>query len=181
MQVLNSSSLVWLALLPLIAWRVYARFKRMVGRQRLSKWRPRIQLTIFPTLIALLAYGAWARPMSLAWLAAGLGAGALLARYGWNKTAFEATPRGLYYTPNAHLGIALSLLFLGRVLYRLIEIFALQRPGARDPADFAQSPLTLAVFGLLAGYYIAYAVGLARWRARLLRAKRLREAAKAGG
>jgi hypothetical protein len=31
-------------------------------------------------------------------------------------------------------------------------------------AAFARSPLTLAVFGLLAGYYIAYAVGLLHWR-----------------
>jgi len=32
-----------------------------------------------------------------------------------------------------------------------------------DPSDFARTPLTLAVFG--AGYCIAYAIGLARWRA----------------
>jgi hypothetical protein len=42
----------------------------------------------------------------------------------------------------------------------------------------ARSPLTLAVFGLVAGYYISYAIGLARWRFRVLRAKREREAAK---
>ena len=42
-------------------------------------------------------------------------------------------------------------------------------------ADFVRSPLTLAVFGLLAGYYIAYAIGLVRWRYRVLRAKRERE------
>ena len=34
-----------------------------------------------------------------------------------------------------------------------------------DPSDFARTPLTLAVFGVLAGYCIAYAIGLARWRA----------------
>jgi hypothetical protein len=37
---------------------------------------------------------------------------------------------------------------------------------------------TLAVFGLLAGYYIAYAIGLVRWRLRILSAKRQREALK---
>jgi hypothetical protein len=44
--------------------------------------------------------------------------------------------------------------------------------------DFARSSLTLAVFGLLAGCYIAYAIGLLRWRLRVLRAKRQREALK---
>jgi hypothetical protein len=32
------------------------------------------------------------------------------------------------------------------------------------------------VFGLLAGYYIGYAIGLLRWRARVMRVKRAREA-----
>ena len=35
---------------------------------------------------------------------------------------------------------------------------------ARSPLEFAHSPLTLSIFGLLAGYYIAYAIGLVRWR-----------------
>jgi cytochrome b561 len=160
-------------------WRVYARFKRMVGRQRLSRIRPWITLAIFPTLVALLAYAARGQPGRLAWLAAGLAAGTLLAHYGWKKTALEPTARGLFYTPNAHLGIALSLLFVARIVYRFVEIYVIDSPGSRDAADFVQSSLTLSVFGLLAGYYIAYAVSLARWRWRVLRAKRLREAAQA--
>jgi hypothetical protein len=179
MQPPSSSNLVLMLLLPLIVWRVYARFRRMVGRQRLSRIRPWITLAIFPTLVALLAYASREQPARLAWLAAGLAFGALLARYGWKKTAFETTPRGLFYTPNAHLGIALSLLFVARILYRFVEIYAIDRAGARDAADFVKSPLTLSVFGLLAGYYIAYAVGLAHWRRRVLRAKKLREAAAA--
>ena len=33
-----------------------------------------------------------------------------------------------------------------------------------NPGDFAASPLTLGIFGLLAGYYVTYAIGLVRWR-----------------
>ena len=179
MQPPISFNLVLMVLLPLIVWRVYARFRRMVGRQRLSRIRPWITLAIFPTLVALLAYASRHQPQSLAWLAAGLAAGALAARYGWTKTVLEPTPRGLFYTPNAHIGIALSLLFVARIVYRFVEIYAIDSPGSRDATDFVQSPLTLSVFGLLAGYYIAYAVGLARWRRRVLRAKRLREAVAA--
>jgi hypothetical protein len=175
----GSSKLVLLVILPLIVWRVYARFRRMVGRQRLSRIRPWITLAIFPTLVALLGYASREHLQGLAWLAAGLAAGTLLARYGWSKTVFERTPRGLFYTPNAHLGIALSLLFVGRIIYRFIEIYAIDSAGSHNARDFVQSPLTLAVFGLLAGYYIAYAIGLVRWRWRVLRAKRLREASKA--
>jgi hypothetical protein len=41
------------------------------------------------------------------------------------------------------------------------------------------SPATVGAFGLLAGYFLGYAIGLARWRASVFRAKRLREAGAA--
>ena len=172
----SASALSLAVLLPLIGWRVYARFKRMVGRQRLSKARPWITLTIFPLIVILLAASA-RQPERLWLLAAGLAAGAALAVYGLRKTTFEPTPQGLFYTPNAHLGIALSLLFVGRIVYRFVEIYLLSPHLAHGADDFARSPLTLGVFGLLAGYYVAYAAGLLRWRVRVLAAKRQRESA----
>jgi len=178
MQTPGASTVTLLVLLPLIAWRVYARFRRMVGRQRLSKIRPWVTLAIFPALLLLLSFAAHAHLVRLWWLAGGLGLGALLGIFGLRKTRFEPTPKGLFYTPNAHLGIALSLLFVARIVFRLFEIYAIEPTVPHGMDDFARSPLTLAVFGLLAGYYIAYAVGLVRWRLRILSAKRQREALK---
>jgi hypothetical protein len=170
------SSITLLVLVPLVLWRVYARVRRMVGRQRLSRYRPWITLAIFPALILLLCTAAYPQLWRLWWLAAGLGAGVLLGVYGLQRTKFEPTPQGLYYTPNAHLGIALSLLFVARIVYRLVEVYALQPSAPHGLEEFVRSPLTLSVFGLLAGYYIAYAIGLARWRFAVLRRKREREA-----
>lgn len=169
----SPSTITLLVLLPLVAWRVYSRFRRMVGRQRLSRIRPWVTLVVFPLLICLLCFAAFSHVERLWWLAIGLGSGSLLGVYGLRKTHFEPTKQGLFYTPNAHLGIALSLLFVARIIYRFVEVYALTptRPHGMD--DFVSSSLTLAVFGLLAGYYIAYAVGLVRWRFRVLRAKRL--------
>jgi hypothetical protein len=175
MQAPSSSTIALLVFLPLLVWRVYARFRKMVGRQRLSRVRPWITLTVFPTLVLLLAYAAHTHVERLWWLASGLVFGASLGVYGLRRTRFEPTPQGLFYTPNAHLGIALSLLFVGRILYRLVEVYALEATVPAGPSDFVRSPLTLVVFGLLAGYYIAYAVGLVRWRSRVLQAKRVRE------
>ena len=174
----SPSTLTLLVLLPLITWRVYARFRRMVGRQRLSRIRPWITLVIFPVLIVLLGFAAREHLDRLCWLAGGLGLGAWLGGFGLGKTRFEPTPQGLFYTPNAHLGIALSLLFVARIVYRLVEVYVIAPGMPNGLGDFARSPLTLAVFGLLAGYYISYAVGLVRWRFRVLRAKREREALK---
>lgn len=174
MQWPGHSTLVFAALVPLVAWRVYARFRRMVGRQRLTKYRIWVQLTLFPTLVALIALSALGRPAALVAFGASLAAGVGLGRYGLRTTRFEAVPGHLYYTPNAHLGIALSLLFVVRLAWRVVEV-AGSPPGAeRGGLDFVHSPLTLLVFGLLAGYYISYALGLARWRARVLKARRLR-------
>jgi hypothetical protein len=172
----SPSTLTLLVLLPLITWRVYARFRRMVGRQRLSRIRPWITLAIFPVLIVLLGFAAHEHLDRLGWLAGGLGLGAWLGTFGLGKTRFEPTPQGLYYTPNAHLGIALSLLFVARIVYRLVEVYVIAPGMPNGVGDFARSPLTLAVFGLLAGYYIRYAIGLLRWRFGVLRAKREREA-----
>lgn len=159
-------------LVPLIVWRVYARFRRLVGRQRLSRIRPWITLSVFPALIVLLCFAAHSHPERLWWLAGGLSPGLLLGRFGLSKTRFEPTPQGLFYTPNVHLGIALSLLFVARIAYRFVEVYALEPAMPHQMEDFVRSPLTLAVFGLLAGYYVAYAVGLLRWRFRILRARR---------
>ena len=155
-------------LVPLVAWRMYARFRRLVGRQRASRIRPWITLTVFPAIIALLAYAAHPDVAALAALAAALAAGAVLGRYGLARTQFEATPSGLFYTPHAPLGIALSLLFAGRIVYRLWELGTLAA-GRGDAADLGAGPLTLALFGLLAGYYVAYAAGLVWWRRSVMR------------
>jgi hypothetical protein len=172
-----ASTLAVVAIAVLLAWRAYARFRRMVGRQRLSKVRPWITLAVFPLLIVLLVISAQAHPERLVLLAAGLAAGGVLAVVGLRKTRFEPTPQGLFYTPNAHIGIALSMLFVARIIYRFVEIHAFDvATTGNHTVDFARSPLTLAVFGLLAGYYVGYALGLVRWRARVMQARQEREA-----
>jgi len=90
-------------------------------------------------------------------------------------TRFEPTPEGLFYTPNAYLGIALSLLFFGRLVYRMVEVYAITSAASPTPPSFGSSSLTLAVFGLIAGYYVTYAVGLMLWRNRELRLQPQRE------
>ena len=158
----SAPTLVMLLLAPLLVWRLYSRFRRLVGRQRLGKVRPWIQLTLFPVLCGLLSWLVYPDIHKTAWLAAGLAAGAGLSLWGLKLTRFERTPEGLYYTPNGVLGVSLSLLFLGRIGYRAVEVYALS--ASNTLTAFAISTVTLAIFGVLAGYYLGYAVGLLRWR-----------------
>ena len=171
MSPVNPSNVMLWVVLPLLAWRMLSRLRRMVGRQRLSPYRPWITLAVFPLLVALLALASAAHPERLVWMAAGLAAGALLGRLGLRHTRFEPPGAdGLHYTPNAHLGVALSLVFAARVLYRVAQAYAAPLGAMHSWADFTRSALTLAVFGLLAGYHIAYAVGLLRWLQQVRRA-----------
>ena len=156
----------FLIVIPLVVWRMYSRIKRNIGRQTLSKVRPFITMAIFPLLAVLLGWQALGhgRPELLYALAGGIVGGAVLGYYGIKHTIFEATPQGLFYTPNAHIGIALSVLLIGRLLYRMFVMYSANPYAQTAPDDFAASPLTLGIFGLLAGYYVTYAVGLTRWR-----------------
>jgi hypothetical protein len=165
----HPSILVPLLVGALIIWRFYARIRRMVMRQKLSNVRPWITVCAFPLLILLFAINSVAHPVGLAALGGGLVAGIGLGIYGLRLTRFENTPQGLFYTPSAHLGIGLSALLILRVGYRLFQVYSLPNPGdAPPPVPFTGTPTTLLIFGALAAYYVAYAIGLIRWRRSVL-------------
>jgi hypothetical protein len=148
----------------LIGWRLVSRVRRMVGRQRLSTVRPWLTVCLVPVVLVGLLIVALAHPWVALALVAGVAIGVALGLYGLRLTIFEPTAEGLFYTPNAYLGIALSLLLIVRLGWRAVELYTSEIPIATPPVDFARSPLTLLIVGTLAGYYITYAVGLLRWR-----------------
>jgi hypothetical protein len=148
----------------LIAWRVYQRSRKLVGRQHFNSKRSWFSLVFFPLLIVGLLVGAYVQPVSVAVEIAGVLVGVGLAVYGLRLTKFENTAEGLYYTPNAHIGIALSLLLTGRVVYRLYQTYGSTTAFAAPPQALVRSPLTLLIVGTLAGYYAWYALGLIRWQ-----------------
>jgi hypothetical protein len=164
---MNQSSVITALIVLFIAWRLYARIRRMVGRQKSRVWRHWIAAILFPVLAAMLALPALRHPDALGSLAIGIVVGVALAIVGLRATKFEATPLGYYYTPNAHLGIGLSLLMVARIAYRFYEVRVMTGPDqASHMQDFARSPLTLAIFGTLAAYYTTYAIGILLWRSR---------------
>jgi len=147
---------------PLVLWRVVSRIKRLTSRQQSKTWRHRTTLVFFPLLVLALAAGAIATgALPLIALAAGLPLGVVLGRIAIGKTRFEQVGDAFYFTPHAPIGMLIALLFMGRMAYRAYEYVAL---GSLQHHEFATSPLTLFIFGLLAGYYMTYAFGLLAWR-----------------
>jgi hypothetical protein len=152
------------SIIALVAWRIYTRVRRLVGRQQLSRFRPWVSVILFPLLILFLLLGSVAYAAGALAELAGVAIGIALGIYGIRSTSFENTQAGLYYTPNAHIGIALSLLIVGRVAYRVVQLYLSTASFTEQPVNLARSPLTLLIIGTVAGYYATYAFGLLRWR-----------------
>lgn len=92
------SLLISSGIAALIAWRMVARVRRMVGRQRLSAVRPWFTVCLVPVLLLGLLLVSLAHPWVAPALVAGVAIGVALGRYGLQLTTFEPTPQGLFYT-----------------------------------------------------------------------------------
>ena len=145
-------------LVGLFLWAMYRRVRRNIGRQKLKPRRLIVSLVILSLVTLFLLAAAVTRPL----LALTFGGGALLgvaaSFLGLRHTKFETTPAGHFYTPNTYLGVALSLLLLGRMIYRFVQLQD-QAYATAHPAVW-QSPLTFFIIGLTIGYYLAYYTGL---------------------
>ena len=159
------SSLIFLILVPLIAWRIAVRVRRLIGRQRSKPIRHWLAAILFPLLISLLAIMVLATPIALTALAVGVAGGIALAWWGLRLTKFEKKSEGYFYTPNAHIGIALSIMLVVRLGYRFFQMATLSGVDSLHATqEFGRSPLTMIVIGTLAAYYAVYAMGVLRWR-----------------
>jgi hypothetical protein len=162
---MTNTSLMIAAVVPLVAWRIYSRVRRNIGRQKSRLWRHWTAAIAFPLLLVLFALAALASAVAEGALATGVAAGVALAVWGLRLTRFERAADGFFYTPNAYLGAALSVLLVARVLYRLFELYSLGGTlHAQGAEEIARSPVTLLIIGVVFGYYAAYSMGLVRWR-----------------
>jgi hypothetical protein len=144
----------------LIAWSIYRRLRRNIGRQKLRPTRHIVSIIILSALSLTLFSLSELLPKLLSGIGVGLAVGAGLGVIGLRLTKFETTAEGHFYTPDARIGVALTLVFLGRVIYRFWALRHLIGE-AQTPPPF-KSALTFLTFGLLAGYYIVFYAGLVR-------------------
>jgi hypothetical protein len=167
----NLSPLGSLLFAVAIVYVVYRRFRRTFGRQPLRPTRMGIRIGLLIVVSCLLAPAALRSAAFLAAMISGLGIGIALAAWGASRTRFSREGAQLYYLPHTYTGVAVSLLFLGRFAYRLILAYsgsppspvAAGRLGADQPfTSMVQSPLTLAMFFVLAGYYVYYYIAVLR-------------------
>ena len=149
----------------LIRWRMFARVRRLIGRQPIRTRRLVLTTVFFPILVIMLGLSGFRDLGLLEGLAGGVAIGAALAWFGLRLTKFEVTEAGWFYTPNAVIGIGLSVLLIARLIYRFGAIYlATGHIDAASMQTMGQGPLTLLILGVLAGYYTSYAIGILKWR-----------------
>ena len=149
----------------LVIFSVVRRLRRTFGRQPVQPVRLWIRIGILTLVGGLVAATSAMRgPEMLEALVAGLACGAALAYVGLRHTRFEVTPEGRFYTPHTYIGLAVTLLFLGRLAYRFLYL-ANGAAGTSfgDPnaaATYQKSPLTIGIFAVLVGYYVLFNAGV---------------------
>ena len=156
-------SVIPFLMLPLMAFAVWRRVRGTFGRQPIRRQRMLGRIAVFALLGGVLALSGLHNLRLLEGLLGGALCGALLGLAGLRLTRFERDASGAdAYIPNPWIGGLLSVLLLARLGWR----FMVMMPQLQDSAmaqsapAVGNSPLTLAVFGLLIGYYITYFAGL---------------------
>jgi Protein of unknown function (DUF1453) len=164
---LNSSNLATTAAVSaVVAFGIYRRVRRNIGRQPLTASRQIFRMVLFTVLCGILAFIHPLQPLAEAYMGSGLIVGAAVGWFALRHTEFEATPQGYFYTPHLYIGIAVTALFVGRILYRIALLYGMTgaaSSGAGQMPVADSNPLTLGILFLTASYYIVYCTGLLRW------------------
>jgi hypothetical protein len=95
---------------------------------------------------------------------AGALAGSASGFWGAKHTRYAVHDGRLHYVPHTYAGIAISLLIIGRLVYRFAEWYALNgAPGTAAaassgmaPEPMMRSPLTVGLVFVVVGYYVCY-------------------------
>jgi hypothetical protein len=142
----------------LLAWRIYRRIRRNIGRQKLRPVRIIVSLVLFGVVSLVVIVVGLQSPGLLAGYAGGILGGAALGFVGLKLTRFDTTGEGHFYTPDTRIGVGISLLLTGRIIYRIAVLNTASLAPNHPPA--MNSPLTFLIVGLTAGYYMVYYIGL---------------------
>jgi len=168
----------------LVVFAIYRRFRRSFGRQALRPGRMTARIVLLAIVACALLPLALRSVQFLTAELVGAALGVGLGLWGAERTRFVMFRDKLHYVPHTYTGIAVSLLFLGRVVFRLVQVYSTHPAGqaaqagvvnAAGPANgfaspgMVQSPLTVGIFFVLMGYYVCY-YSLVLWKSKHLNA-----------
>jgi hypothetical protein len=160
----NQHLLTPILLSALVCWAIYRRVRRSFGRQPVRVGRMQLRVALLSVIGALVLVTSARDRELLAALIGGVAGGLALGYIGLRHTRIEVTSQGHFYTPHTYIGLFVTALFLARLIFRLATVHLSGEAGAQpDTNPFAvyqRSPLTVAMFGVLLGYYEFYILGV---------------------
>jgi hypothetical protein len=162
---------IWPLLIAALAvFMIYRRFRRSFGRQPVRPVRMVLRMGLLIVLGAsLVPLALRSREFQLVQLV-GAAVGISVGLWASHRTRYARDQEQLYYLPHTYTGVAIFLLVLGRLLYRLIEVYA--GPQAFAAPTMVRSPATVGLLFVLIGYYVCYC-GCVLWKSKHLRAEDL--------
>ena len=162
---MDPHALTPLAFAALLIWVMYRRVRRSFGPQPVRRRALMFRAGLFTVLAALILTFAPHSPKLIGSILGGIVAGLLLGYLGLRHTRFETTDKGRVYIPHTYIGLFVMSLLIIRLAVRYVPIYMNSQPNPTpgNPwAAYQQNPLTLAVFGLVVGYYVFYNIGILR-------------------
>jgi hypothetical protein len=169
---------------------IYRRLRRSFGRQRIAPARMGMRIALLSLLACSMLPLAMRAGQYLGMEIAGLAAGAALGLWGAAKTRYTTHEHQWYYIPHTYTGVAVSLLFIARLTYRMAVLYATRGPSAPDidaaasyglaPGSIVRSPLTVGLLFVVIGYYVCY-YGCVLWKYKRIGPEELEAAETARG
>lgn len=152
----TSSQIVPFLLAALIVWSVYRRLRRSFGKQRLYPVLLGMRIGLLLLIGGVLLLSVARSTTYWGGLVVGLCAGIALALWGASRTRYLREDGQLFFVPHTYTGLAVSLLFLGRLVYRAFQFSSAGPQPASFASSMVSSPSTFGLFYVLVGYYVCY-------------------------
>jgi hypothetical protein len=156
----NQAFIYYIVFGALIAFSIYRRTRRSIGKQKLRPGRVITRLVLLGVSTLCIILVGLLNPMIYLGFGAGIAGGVALGLVGLRLTKFETTVEGHFYTPDTRIGVAISLMLTGRIIYRFAVLKDTNAAVAAGHPPAMGSPLTFFIAGLTVGYYMVYYIGL---------------------
>ncbi|MBE1442910.1 hypothetical protein [Paenibacillus sp. OAS669] len=166
---MQSQVVITALLIIFIMYRMFLRIRRNIGWQQLLPRKMGVSIVLFSIIGLLFLMEGTFRASTVISDLLGILVGSILAYVGAQLTQIELRNGHWFYRPNLWIGSLVTVIFIGRFIYRLFGIFTAGPSGALQSSNPWENPVFSSGSGWTAGlmlimfaYYVTYNVMMLR-------------------